>query len=126
MAIGETFFDNDGKGVHVNLSYSLSKGDVAYVQGLLGIAATDGDSGEEIALTIDFRAYQFQVPSGLSVTKGQTVYVDITSLTGHRPQSGAYYTASGANRYPLFKALKDKNASTDVVIGKLFGGLGLI
>jgi hypothetical protein len=125
MAVGETYFDNDGKAVHVALTATINKNEVAYAEGLLGIAAGDGESGDTIALTIDFRAYQFQVPSGLSVTKGQTVYVDITDTTGHRVDSTAYFTASGANRYPLFKALETKD-SNNVVIGKLFGGLGLI
>lgn len=125
MATGDTFFDNDGKAVQVHLTYSVVKNQVAVVEGIVGIAATAGDSGDDVALSIDFRAYQFVVPSGLSVSKGQTVYVEIADLTGHTPDSTAYSTTAGAGKHPLFRALEDKD-SNNVVIGKFYGGLGLI
>lgn len=119
MASGQdTYFDNDGKSVDVTLSHTVDSDQVAYVEGFLGILVRSGDSGDAAVLNIDRRAYQFTVPSGLSVSKGQTVYVDITDLTGHVPDDSAYSTTSGANKIALFKALEDKDAN-HVVIGIL-------
>ncbi len=122
MAAGDlTYHDNDAQAIDVTLTASVVKDDVAVVETILGIANSDGDSGDTISLTVDNRGYQFTVPTSLSVTKGQIVYVDITDLTGHIPDDSAYYTAAGSNRIRLFLAMEDKDAN-HVVIGKLLVG----
>lgn len=115
---GSAVFDNDGKAVTVSLSYTVAKGRVAYVEGWLGISAGSGDSGDSIALTVDNRGYQFQVPSGLSVSKGDTVYITVATLTGHYPDDAAFTTSAGAGKIKLFKAIEDKDAN-NVVMGIL-------
>lgn len=121
MSGENSYLDNDGRSIDVTLTSDTDANQVAYVDGFLGILVKDGDSGETRALNIDDRAYQFTVPSSLTVNKGDTVYVDVTDLTGHVPDDSAYYTASGSNRVALFKAFEDKD-DNDVVIGKLISG----
>lgn len=118
MAGENTYLDNDGKAVDVSLLYTVDSMQVAYVEGWLGINNRSGNSGDAAVLTIDRRAYQFTVPSGLSVSKGDTVYIDMSDLTGHIPDDTAYSTTSGADKKALFKALEDKDAN-HVVTGIL-------
>lgn len=116
MATGEnTYFDNAGRSVEVDLTSTVAANQVAYVDGFLGISAQSGDSGDSVALLVDRQAYQFTVPSTLSVSKGDTVYVDVTDLTGHIPDTTAYSTSSGTNKVALFKALEAKDSSHNVI-----------
>lgn len=116
MATGKsTHFDNAGRAVNVDLLYSVEAEQVAYVDGFLGITNNSGDSGDTIALTVDSQAYQFTVPSTLSVVKGNTVYVTIADLTGHIPDDTAYSTTAGVGKVALFKALEDKDVNNNVI-----------
>lgn len=120
MAAGEsTHFDNDGKAVNVTLDYATPANEVVYVDGFLGITAQSGLSGDEVALTIDRRAYQFTVPDSLDVSKGDKVYIITANVDiNHQPPDDAYTTSSGAGRIALFKAIEDKD-SDNVVVGIL-------
>jgi plastocyanin len=118
MAGQNTYLESDGRAVAVTLSSTVEKNQVIYVQGWLGIANRDGASGATITLNVERREYQFTVPAALTVNKGDTVYVDVTDLTGHIPDDTAYYTASGSNRAALFKATAAKDAA-NVVTGIL-------
>ena len=116
MATGEsTHHDNAGRSVEVDLTSTVAAHQVAYVDGWLGITAAAGDSGNSIALITDRQAYQFTVPAALSVSKGDTVYIDTTDLTGHLPDESGYATSSGANLVALFKAIEDKDANDNVI-----------
>lgn len=117
MAAGmNTYLESDGKAVTVSLSYTVGKNEVAVVEGWLGISQGSGDSGEDIALAVDEREYQLEVPSGLDVSKGDIVYIDVTDLTGHTPDDAAYATSGGANLVAFMKATADKDAN-DIVTG---------
>jgi len=119
MATGEnTYHDNAGRSVDVDLLYTVAAHQVAYVDGFLGISAADGDSGDSVALITDHQVYQFTVPTALAVSKGDTVYIDTTDLTGHLPDESGYAKASGANLVALFKAIEDQDAN-DCVRGIL-------
>ncbi len=120
MAGQTTYKESDGKSVNVTLSAAVSRGDVVYADGWLGIAAEGGAAGESIALTIEPIEYQFTVPSTLAVSKGETVYIDTTDLTGHLPDETGYAKAAAANLLPLFKATSDQDAN-DVVTGIFLG-----
>lgn len=120
MATGETYKESDGKAVNVDLTASVDRGDVVYADGWLGVAAEDGESGESIALTVEQIEYQFEVPSTLDVSKGDTVYIDTAQVTGHIPDEAGYATSSGSGLIALFKATADKDAN-DVVTGILLG-----
>jgi hypothetical protein len=85
MAGQNTYLESDGRAVAVTLSSTVEKNQVVYVQGWLGIANRDGASGATITLNVERREYQFTVPAALTVNKGDTVYVDVTDLTGHIP-----------------------------------------
>lgn len=112
MATGETYLESDGKAVTVSLSYSVDKTDVVVADGWYGIAADDGDSGDEIALSIAPREYQFEVPSGLGASKGDVVYIDVTDLTGHIPDDTAYGTTGGSGLVPLCRCTEDQSDTT--------------
>jgi hypothetical protein len=121
MAGENTYLESDGKSISVTLSATVSKNQVAYAEGWLGVTNRDGVSGDVITLSVDRREYQFSVPAALSVSIGATVYVDVTDLTGHIPDDTAYYTATGSNRVALFKATAAKDGN-NVVTGVLIGG----
>lgn len=121
MAVGDSIENRDGDSVIVRLTSSVTKGQVAYIEGWLGVAAGTGNSGDYIAVEIMRHDYQFTVPSTLTVNKGDIVYVDVTVVTGHIPGSAAYFTASGSNRIRLFKATSNKNAN-NIVTGILLTG----
>ena len=116
MAVGDTFFESDGKAVNVDLLYTVGKGEVAVVDGWSGITGQSGDSGDEIALIADNREYQFEVPSTLDVSKGDIVYLEVADVTGHTPDSTACSTSAGGGKVALFKATADKDAN-DIVTG---------
>lgn len=119
MATGDnTLFQSDGKSVDADLLHTVSANQIIYVDGFLGISVTAGESGETVALNIDRREYQFTVPAALDVSKGDTVYIDTTDLTGHIPDESGYATSSGANTIALFKATSDKDGN-NVVTGLL-------
>lgn len=111
-----TYFETDGKAVNVALTAAVEKGAVIYAEGWLGIAGSDGDSGDTVACIVDDREYQFEVPSGLTVTKGLIVYITVATTTGHYPDDEAYTTSAGAGKVAFFKATAAKDAN-NVVTG---------
>lgn len=116
MAVGDTVFESDGKAVNVDLLYTVEKGEVAVVDGWLGIAGGRGDSGDSIALAVDDREYQIVVPAGLSVAKGAIIYIEVADVTGHTPDSTAYGTSAGSGKQAFLKATSAKD-SNNVVTG---------
>jgi len=110
----ENHFYSDGKSVEVDLMYTVAKGAVAYVDGWLGIAAADGDSGDSINILADDREYTVKVPAGLSVAKGAIVYITVATVTGHYPDDEAYTTSAGAGHLAFIKATAAKDANNIV------------
>lgn len=108
--------ESDGKAVNVDLLYTVAAKSVIYAEGWLGLAGDSGDSGDTIALVADDREYQFEVPTGLSVSKGDIVYITVATVTGHYPDDEAYGTSAGAGKIAFFKATADKDAN-DIVTG---------
>lgn len=112
-----TYFESDGKAVNVTLTDGdVVKGAVAVINGWVGIAGETKESGEELALIVDDREYQFKVPAGLAVAKGAIVYITVATITGHYPDDEAYTTTAGAGKVALFKATAAKDAN-NVVTG---------
>lgn len=109
-----TYFESDGKAVNVALTNAVEKGAVIYAEGWLGIAGEDGASGDTIACIVDDREYQFEVPSGLTVTKGLIVYITVATTTGHYPDDEAYTTSAGAGKVAFFKATAAKDGGNMV------------
>jgi hypothetical protein len=121
-----TWFESDGKAVNVTLDAGdVVKGAVIYVEGWLGIAGEDADSGETLALIADDREYQFEVPTGLTVNKGDIVYITVATVTGHYPDDEAYTTTAGAGKRAFFKATADKDAN-DIVTGVMIAHNALL
>ncbi|MCL4255989.1 MAG: DUF2190 family protein [Anaerolineae bacterium] len=120
----DTHKESDGKSVTVTLTHTIQANAIVYAQGFLGISGRSGDSGDSVAVSIDRQEYQFTVPSGLSVSKGDIVRLDTTAITNtHIPPDGAYNkNALSATNINLFKATSDKDAN-HVVTGILLSGL---
>lgn len=119
-AVGkEVWKESDGKAVNVDLLYSVEGNQLAVVDGWAGITGESGDSGDTIALDISSVERQWEVPASLSVSKGDTVYLEVADVTGHTPDSTAYSTSSGAGKIKLFKATAAKDAN-NVVTGIAF------
>lgn len=108
------YFESDGLACNVDLLYTVLKDSVIYVDGWLGLAGESGDSGETIALVADDREYQFVVPAGLSVSKGDIVYITVATVTGHYPDDEAYGTSAGSGKWAFFKATAAKDANNIV------------
>lgn len=125
MATGDTFFESDGKAVNVDLLYTVEAGEVAVVDSWLGIAGGRGDSGDSIALAVDDREYQVVVPSGLSVSKGAIIYIEIADVTGHTPDDTAYGTSAGSGKLAFIKATAAKD-SNNVVTGIMIAKASLL
>lgn len=125
MAAGDqTFKESDGKAVNVTLSYTVLKDWLVVVEGWVGIADSSGNSGEEIALSVDNYEYQLTVPSGLAVAKGAIIYITVATVTGHRPDDAAYTTTAGAGKVAVFKATAAKDAN-NVVTGIMLASAAL-
>ncbi len=114
MAGENTYLESDGKSIQVPLLYEVGAGQLAVVKGWVGIVEVGGASGETVAMNIDQREYQYTVPAGLSVSWGQTVYIEIADLTGHVPDDSAYSTSAGAGKVAAFKATSDKDENNMV------------
>lgn len=124
-ALPKTYFESDGKAVNVGLLYTVTKGQPIVAEGWLGIAGGSGDSGDTIALIADDREYQFLVPTGLTVAKGDIVYVTVATITGHYPDDEAYTTSAGAGKLAFFKATAAKDAN-DIVTGVMLAHNALL
>lgn len=124
MAVGKnTYKESEGRSVNVTLEAVVEGSQVAYVEGWLGVAGEYGEYGDMVALRVDRQEYQFEVPSGLSVSKGDIVRIDTTQVTGHTPDDGAYNKdAASATNIDLFRATSDKDAN-HVVTGILLSGM---
>lgn len=120
FAVGKDVWkESDGKAVYVDLLYSVEGNQLAVVDGWAGITGESGDSGDMIALDVSSVERQWEVPASLSVSKGDTVYLEVADVTGHTPDSTAYSTSSGAGKIKLFKATAAKDAN-NVVTGIAF------
>lgn len=120
FAVGKDVWkESDGKAVYVDLLYSVEGNQLAVVDGWTGITGESGDSGDMIALDVSSVERQWEVPSTLSVSKGDTVYLEVADVTGHTPDSTAYSTSSGEGKIKLFKATAAKDAN-NVVTGIAF------
>lgn len=106
-AVGDTTFESGGQAVNVVADADISAGQIAYADGWLGIAGSDAESGDDVALDISRREFQIQIPTSLSVTKGDTVYIDVADLTGNTPDDSAYSTSSGGTKVAAYKATSD-------------------
>lgn len=124
MTVGKSVYkESDGQAVNVDLLYTVEALQLAVVDGWLGVTMESGDSGDTIAMEVASGVErQFEVPSTLSVSKGDIVYIEVADLTGHTPDDTAYGTSAGAGKVAFFKATAAKDAN-DIVTGITLGQL---
>lgn len=125
VAGSKTYFESDGKAVNVSLLYTVLKDALVYIEGWLGFSGQSGDSGDTIALIADNRERQVLVPAGLSVAKGDIVYITVATVTGHYPDDEAYTTSAGAGKRAFIKATAAKDAN-NVVTGVMIANGALL
>lgn len=122
MAAGvNTYKNSDGKSVDVQLSYTVVRDRIAYIQGWLGVTAGAGDSDDYIALRVDDQEYQVDVGS-LSISKGANLYIDTADLTGHYPDSTAFGTSAGAGKFIFGKTTSEKDGNNIVKVKMIAAG----
>jgi len=125
MAAGDqTYFESDGKAVNVTLTATVKANQLIAADGWVGIAGSDGISGQVIAITVDNREYQLTVPAALSVAKGAIIYINPATVSGHTLQDAAYATAPGAGLVAAFKATAAKDAN-NVVTALMLASIAL-
>lgn len=105
----------DGFSVDVALSYEVDTGDIVVVQDWLGIVPRDAESGDSIALNVENAEFDMILPTSLSLGIGDEVYVEVADVTGHRPDSTAYSTSSGAGKRKLGRCTTAQDGTTGQV-----------
>ena len=111
--------ESDGKAVNVTLSYDVDANTLVYAEGFFGISATDGASGDVIALTIESMEYQVELPGGLDPAKGAILYAAAPSgYSANEVQSADLSTSSGSGKVPVFKVtgVKDSDGIATVIL----------
>jgi len=123
MAVGKkTWKESDGKAVNVTLVSTVQSQQVIYAEQWVGVAVGSGDSGDTIAMDVDQVERQFEVPSTLTVNKGDIVYLTLANRTGNVFADNAYSTSAGAGKVAFFKATATKDANnvvTGIVLNQL-------
>jgi hypothetical protein len=114
--------ESDGRAVNVDLLYTVEAEQLIVADGWAGVTVEAGVSGETIALDVAPVERQLEVPSTLSVAKGDIVYLEVADVTGHTPDSTAYSTSAGSGKIALMKATAAKDAN-NVVTGIMLGQL---
>lgn len=66
---------SDGKSVKVTVLAVTEKGSPVYADGFHGMALASASSGEEVAIEIAAREHEIVVGAGLSVSKGDILYI---------------------------------------------------
>ena len=118
--MAKTFYkDTDGKAVDFTLSYTISGEKPILVNDIPGFPSESGDSGDMRSITADGGVYQWQAPAALSLSIGDTVYVDVSEVSGtHEIPDAAFTTTSGAGNVPFLRVLEEKD-SNNWTSGKL-------
>lgn len=115
--------ESDGQAVNVDLLYTVEANQLIVADGWTGITMAAGESGDTIALDIQMGIErQLEVPSSLSVSKGDIIYLEVADVTGHTPDSTAYSTSAGSGKIALMKTTSAKDAN-NVVTGIFLGQL---
>jgi len=116
--VGRTNYkESDGKAIEVTLVGTVEgAAQLIYAEGMFGFAHDSGDSGDTIAMGQEAQIlYQVTVPSGLSVAKGDILYVDTAQVTGNIPDDAAWGTSSGGTNVAVFRVVEAKDANNVVI-----------
>lgn len=121
MAVGDTREESDGRAVNVDLLHTVAKDEIAVVDGWLGIASADGDSGDTIALDLEDNERAITVPASFDPAKGAIIYIEVADVTGHTPDDTAYGTSAGSGKVAFAKVTRVKDAN-NVLFGIIIRG----
>jgi hypothetical protein len=117
--MAQTFYkETDGQSVDVTLEHTITGEKPILVDGIAGLPFESGDSGDTRAIRADGAVYRVQIPAGLTVAIGDTIYVTIASVSEHEIPDAAYTTSSGAGVVPFLRVLSEKD-SNNWIDGKL-------
>jgi len=106
---------NTGKALEVAFTSAVADGELAYIDGWLGMNVRDVESGDTGILDIEPAQWDVLLPTGLSLSKGDEIWVDVTDLTGHIPDDTAFSTSAGANKVRWAKAMTAQDGVTGQV-----------
>lgn len=102
----------NGNSIDVTISSAVAEGDLAFIEGWLGFVPRASSSGESVALNIEYAEFDMILPTGLSLSKGDEVWVDTTDLTGHIPDDTAYGSSNGGSDTKLGRCVIDQDGTT--------------
>lgn len=106
----------DGHAVDLVLDAGdVEAGEIVVVDGWLGIAPRDADSGDTIALNVENAEFDMILPTSLAAVTGDEIYVTVADVTGHTVDSTAYSKTSGAGKRKLGRCATDQNGTTGQV-----------
>jgi hypothetical protein len=106
---------NTGLSVEIEVTSTIEAGELAYVDGFLGMNVREIESGESGVLDIEPAQWDVILPTTLDLSKGDIIYVDVTDLTGHVPDDSAFSTTSGGSKVKWAKAMTDQDGTTGQV-----------
>lgn len=117
MAVGkDNFKDSYGKGVNVDLSYTIEGNQLVYAENWLGFSVGSGNSGETVVLNVECAIWQIEVPASFDPAKGATVLIDTTEVTGHTLNDAAFTTTSSGDTIKLGKVVAVKDANNILTV----------
>ena len=79
----------DGGAVEVDLTSTVAKGDIAYLDGFRGILMQAGSSGETVAMEIAQRVHEISI-GDLTGAKGDIIYMDDTGALSNDDTDAAF------------------------------------
>lgn len=117
---------NTGKAADVTITSAVETGDIFVADGFAGINPRDAESGDTVAMNIEVAQFDVLLPASLSLTKGDSIWLNTADVTGHIPNDTAWGTSDGGAGWILYgRALTDQNSTTGQVNVLQLSGYGL-
>lgn len=111
MATGDTTYNGNGNARNVDLLYPVTKNQLAYVGGQVGVMSNSGGSGDTVAMDVADDIRVIQLPAALNAVTGDKIFITVATVTGHTPDDAAYTTIAGAGKVLLGILITDQDAN---------------